>query len=63
LLAQRFRGALPRRCAVLRLYHFPVSGSTGSNTTAVSQYTTDSPTHPGGTLSLSAKGATAGLLP
>jgi hypothetical protein len=43
--------------ANLRAYRF-----TGNriNTTAVSQYTTDSPTHPGGTLSLSANGATAG---
>jgi len=43
--------------ANLRAYRF-----TGNriNTTAVSQYTADSPTHPGGTLSLSANGATSG---
>jgi hypothetical protein len=43
--------------ANLRAYRF-----TGNriNTTAVSQFTSDSPTHPGGTLSLSASGATAG---
>jgi hypothetical protein len=43
--------------ANLRAYRFT---SNRINTTAVSQYTTDSPTHPGGTLSLSANGATAG---
>jgi hypothetical protein len=43
--------------ANLRAYRFT---GTRINTTAVSQYTTDSPTHPGGTLSLSANGATAG---
>jgi hypothetical protein len=43
--------------ANMRAYRF-----TGNriNTTAASQYTTDSPTHPGGTLSLSANGSTAG---
>ena len=43
--------------ANLRAYRF-----TGNriNTTAVSQFTADSPTHPGGTLSLSANGSTAG---
>jgi hypothetical protein len=43
--------------ANLRAYRF-----TGNriNTTAASQFTTDSPTHPGGTLSLSANGSTAG---
>jgi hypothetical protein len=43
--------------ANLRAYRFT---GTRINTTAVSQYTTDSPTHPGGTLSLSANGAAAG---
>ena len=43
--------------ANLRAYRFT---GTRINTTAVSQYTTDSPTHPGGTLSLSANGSAAG---
>ena len=43
--------------STLRAYRF-----TGNklNTTAVSQYNSDAPTHPGGTVSLSANGSTAG---
>ena len=43
--------------ANLRAYRFTANRI---NTTAVSQFTADSPTHPGGTLSLSANGSTAG---
>jgi hypothetical protein len=43
--------------ANLRAYHFNGNKIT---TTAVTQYTGATPTHPGGTLSLSANGATAG---